>query len=83
MVPRPFYRNELNRFEDDTDKSEFGNALRMLQEWLHENRDQATISNLKISLAAANLTHIVSKLDCASSLQTGQYCCVKMLCVIS
>ena len=75
MVPRPFYRNELIRFEDDADKSEFGNALRMLQEWRHEHKDQATISNLKRSLAASNF-------DDASSLRAGEYCYVDMKCIV-
>ena len=83
MEPIPFYRNELIKFEDDTDNSESGKALRMLEEWRHECKHRATKSNLKRSLAAANLTHIVSKLDCASPLQRGQSCCVKMLCLTS
>jgi hypothetical protein len=29
----------------------------MLQEWQREHKDQATLSNLKRSLAAAKLTH--------------------------
>ena len=38
MEPRPFYRNELIKFEDDTDNSEFDKALRMLQKWQHEQK---------------------------------------------
>ena len=82
MVPRPFYRNELIRFEEDTDESEIGNALRMLQEWQHEHKDQATISNLKRSLAASNFTHVIERVDDEISLRAGEYCYVDMKCVV-
>ena len=78
MKPRPFYRNELMKFENETDNSDFGKAFRMLQEWRHEHRDQATVANLRRSLAASKLTHVIKKLDHASSLQTGEYCDVDM-----
>ena len=67
MEPRPFYRNELIKFEGDiNDNSESGKALRMLQEWQCEHKNQATTSNLKRSLAAVGLTH-VRKVDSTSS----------------
>ena len=78
MVPRPFYRNELIKFEGDiNDNSESGKALRMLQEWKHEHKDQSTTSNLKRSLAAANLTHLVRKVDHASARVDKTECDVK------
>ena len=67
MEPRPFYRNELIKFEDDTDYSESGKALRMLQEWQREHKDQATTSNLKRALASANFADVISKVDHGSS----------------
>ena len=81
MEPRPFYKNELIKFEDDIDNSDFGKALRMLQEWQREHKDQATALNLKRSLAAANFTHLVRKVDRPRSLQTGEccYCDIKIL----
>ena len=74
MEPRPFYRNELMKFEDDSDNTNFGKALRMLQEWQREHKDQATTLNLKRSLAAANFKHLVREVDHAISLQTGECC---------
>ena len=71
MEPVPFYRNELIKFEGDGDSSKSEKALRMLEEWSCEHKHRATKSNLKRSLAAAGFTHIVSKLDCTSSSQTG------------
>ena len=68
MEPRPFYRNELIKFEGDiNDNSESGKALRMLQEWQREHKNQATTSNLRRSLAAANLTHLVRNCDSTRS----------------
>ena len=64
MKPRPFYRNEFIKFEDYTDNSEFRKALRMLQEWQHEHKDQATASNLKRSLAAVDRAMAKQRGDC-------------------
>ena len=72
MKPRPFYRNEIIKFEDETDNSEFGKTLRMLQEWQREHGDQATTSNLNRSLAAADVTYVVKEEDPSSSLKAGE-----------
>jgi hypothetical protein len=32
MKPRPFYKNEMIKFKDDADDSDYGKALRLLQE---------------------------------------------------
>ena len=82
MKPWPFYRNELVNFDDDTDNSNSGKAHRMLQKWRDEykNQNQATTSNLKRSLNAANFA--VPILDSPSSLETGKCCYVDMRCIV-
>ena len=64
LKPRPFYRNELIKFDDNTDNSKLGQALRMLQEWKLEHKDQATTSNLKMSLDVAKFQNVAQKLPC-------------------
>ena len=82
MEPRPFYRNELMKFEDDADNSDSGKALRMLKEWQHEHNNQATTSNLKKSLAAAKFADLVEKIECASSSKTGERCYIEMKYIV-
>lgn len=71
MEPRPFYKNEFIKFDDDNDPSEYGKALRMFDAWKEEHGDKATAGCLKRALTAAGFHYIAEGLGKRSSSSAG------------
>lgn len=61
LEPRPFYKNELIKFEDGPDHSEHRKALRMLEAWKEEHKDKATADCLKQALTEAGFQGVAIK----------------------